>query len=76
MLYVIQTPAAANGRAVVVGHVSLLGLHSGVLLMTVRQWYTQAGKLIAVCTQEGVMRAARPVESAAKTVTEAVKAKL
>jgi len=54
LLYVIQAPAAGNGRAVVVG-----------------RWYTHTGKLIAVCTQEGVLRAAPPVESAAKNVVRA-----
>lgn len=71
MLYVIQAPAAANGRAVVVGRVGLIGFHPRILLTTAQQWYTQAGKLIAVCTQEGVVRAAAPVESPA-----AVKARL
>jgi len=56
MLYIVQAPAAANGRAVVVG-----------------RWYTQTGKLIAVCTQEGVVRAETPVEPVAE---EVVKAKL
>ena len=32
MLYVIHAPAAANGRAVVVGRVRLLELRSGLLL--------------------------------------------
>jgi acyl-CoA thioesterase len=76
MLYVIQAPAAANGRAVVMGRVSLFGSHSGVSLITLSQWYTQAGKLIAVCTQEGVVRAAPPIESTAQKVAKAVKAKL
>jgi len=59
MLYVIQAPAAANGRAVVVG-----------------RWYTQAGKLVAVCTQEGVVRAELSAESVAEEGVKTAKAKL
>jgi len=44
--------------------------------IVVGRWYTRAGKLIAVCTQEGVVRAAAPAESPAKRIPKAVEAKL
>lgn len=72
MLYVVQAPAAANGRAVVVGHVShVIWCLLGTLLNPLQQWYTQAGKLIAVCTQEGVVRAAPPSGPPSKAAVEA-----